>query len=78
MERPIIIWLKDNGKITKEMLEEVAKKAYQQGYEDGMHAPWYTYGYNTITSTNPKDIRVELSEVDYTTGSTDCLPPYFG
>ncbi len=72
MERPIIIWLKDDGKITKETLEEVARKAYEQGYEDGKNVPWYVRGRDYITTTNPKDIYVKW------TSSDTAVPPYYG
>lgn len=84
MERPIIIWLKDDGKITKETLEEVARKAYEQGYEDGKSSNWYisTPGYKyldsinarTTTTTNPKDICVEWTCSD----TCDHKAPYCG
>ena len=81
MERPIIIWLKDDGKITKEMLEEVARKAYEQGYEEGKQHAWtitspITYPYIPITWTgtevNPKDITISYTD------STDAKPIYCG
>lgn len=78
MERPIIIWLKDDGKITKETLEEVARKAYEQGYEDGKQHAWtitspITSPYTPITWTGtevPKDgITVSCISLDGTSYS---------
>lgn len=82
MERPIIIWLKDDGKITKETLEEVARKAYEQGYEDGKNSnwfatqPWWDINVKTVpcTTSNPKDICVEWTSSD----TLDQKPPYSG
>ena len=79
MERPIIIWLKDDGKITKETLEEVARKAYEQGYEDGKNSNWSItqpwWGTNVkCTTSNPKDICVEWTSSD----TLDQKPPYYG
>jgi len=86
MERPIIIWLKDDGKITKEMLEEAVKKAYEQGYEDGKKSVWTITSPDTYpltgnwwtspqyTTTNPNDVRVEWTCSD----SSDSSPTYLG
>ncbi len=81
MERPIIIWLKDNGKITKEMLEEAVKKAYEQGYENGKASVWsitspvtYPLPSNRGTTTKPNDIHVEWTCSD----SLDSAPTYLG
>lgn len=76
MERPIIIWLKDDGKITKETLEEVARKAYEQGYEDGKKASFITappYTYPCTYTYKSGDLTV--SEVDT---FNDIYPPYCG
>ena len=74
MERPIIIWLKDDGKITRETLEEVARKAYEQGYEDGKNVPWFVRGHDYITTATSKDICVEWTSAD----TCDPKPPYCG
>lgn len=82
MERPIIIWLKDDGKITKDVLEEAVKKAYEQGYEDGKSSVWtvtspFTYPLTPnwySTTTKPNDVRVEWTCSD----SLDSTPTYLG
>lgn len=81
MERPIIIWLKDNGEITKDVLEEAVKKAYEQGYVDGKSSVWainapFTYPStpNWSITTNPANVRTEWTCSD----SLDPAPTYFG
>lgn len=81
MERPIIIWLKDDGKITKDVLEKAVREAYEQGYEDGKKSVWtitspYTYPLvsNWWTTTNPDTVRTEWTCSD----SLDSAPTYLG
>ena len=75
MERPIIIFLKDDGKITKEqmaqckeMLEEAVKKAYEQGYEDGKKSVW--------TVTSPDAYPLPTNGMTFV--SLDSAPMYLG
>lgn len=75
MERPIIIVLKDDGKITKEMLEEAVKKAYEQGYEDGKKdSNWWTI--TTPAVTTQRWTYVKNNPTDITTSSY--IPEYLG
>ena len=76
MERPIIIWVKDDGKITKDALEKAVREAYEQGYEDGKRdSNWWTITSPSITTARPSwtygptDITVSYTSLDGTSYS---------
>lgn len=75
MEKPIIIWVKDDGKITKDVLEKAVREAYKQGYEDGKRdSNWWTVNYPSITTVRPigtcgpTDITVSYTSSDGVSG----------